>query len=385
MVIKCVPKGNNIYNVYFSIELLEEDGEFNYNLFLANKDLEDFTEEDLQKLSYDIMNNDFQRELIDKDLPCLSVFETQFFNNTNKYLPIMGVNKVFIIPNDFSLSVPKEIDSKFIKELDDKLNKVDEEFKNTLIKLKFYSQEPANKVTQYSQIIYDLHYLSDGVEINTITNQFFDLLEDDDMDKNLFVGKQIGDFVKIDSDNLNKTNSSKDNIETDNNETDNNETDNIEIKAEIKSIIDRIPYNKDTIIGKLKEFKYSDYDTMYNDFVLSYKNYLKVNSLFDLILDNVIKQSKLEIPNELKEMFINKGSSKDNVINDIYFDIMKTLVRKTEIPLHEFLEISNMVNDLKFYHITFLVSSTDEKNYLMKKRILKHLISLGVLKGMDIN
>lgn len=375
MVIKCVPKGNNIYNVYFSIELLEDDGELNYNLFLANKDLEDFTEEDLQKLSYDIMNNDFQKELIDKDLPCLSVFETQFFNNTNKYLPIMGVNKVFILPNDFTLSVPKEIDSKFLKELDDKLNKVDEEFENTLIKLKFYSQESATIVTPYSQIIYDLHYLSDGIEINTITNQFFDLLEDDDMDKNLFVGKQIGDFVKIDSDDTNKTNSTEEKIEIDN----------IEIKVEIKSIINRIPYNKDTIIDKLKEFKYSDYDTMYNDFVLSYKNYLKVNSLFDLILDNVIKQSKLKIPNELKEMFINKGSSKDNVLNDIYFDIMKTLVRKTEIPLHEFLEISNMVNDLKFYHITFLVSSTDEKNYLMKKRILKHLISLGVLKGIDIN
>ena len=68
-------------------------------------------------------------------IKCLATRDTKFFNNSNPQIPFMGVTKVYILDEDFKLSLPLGLNNSVKEEIDNLSQTIEKDFEDVLIKI----------------------------------------------------------------------------------------------------------------------------------------------------------------------------------------------------------------------------------------------------------
>ena len=356
MNICCLLNENNICRVYFSAKLneIEKLGtpripEFEYSDMVAYKSA-------CLKLSVAMVNMALNKN----GIKCLATRDTKFFNNSNPQIPFMGVTKVYILDEDFKLSLPLGLNNSVKEEIDNLSQTIEKDFEDVLIKIGLFYQESTEIVCDNSQVFYNLHYKKDGVIINTLKNQLFDMNEDNDIDKNLFLGAQVGDRIIINSDD-------------------------VIIEAEILSVISKIPYSKTRFdVNNINELGYISLEDMYDDFEKSYYLLNKVEIIYNYIVDYAMKNTNFKISKELRDIFTKNNPENDSVELDIYHDIFNTLYCLNEEYLEDESCLIPSFEELGFYYRTGAFDIVDIIDYFSKKNVINNLIKMNLIKGIKL-
>ena len=356
MNVCCLINENNICRVYFSAKLneIEKLGiprmpQFEYADMVSYKSA-------CLKLSVAMVNMALNKN----GIRCLSTRDTKYFNDSNPQIPFMGVTKVFVLDDNLKLAIPENLSDSVKEEIANLHKTIDKEFEEILIKIGLFYQESTEIVCENSQVFYNLHYKKNGVYINTLKNQLFDMNEDNDIDKNLFLGAQVGDQIIINSDD-------------------------VVIEAEITNVISKIPYSKTRFESdNIKELGYENLEDMYDDFEKSYYLLNKIEVIYNYIEDYAIKNTNFKIPKDLKEMFLKNNPYNKNVEKDIYHDILNTLYCLNENFLEDESCLIPTFEELEFYYRTGAFDIVDIINYFSKKSIINNLIKMKLIKDIKL-
>lgn len=356
MNICCLLNENNICRVYFSAKLneIEKIGiqkfpQFEYSNKVSYKSA-------CLKLSVAMVNMALNKN----GIKCLSTRDTKYFNDSNPQIPFMGVTKVFVLDDSLKLALPQSLSGSVREEIENLHETIDKEFEEILIKIGLFYQESTEIVCDNSQVLYNLHYKKDDVIINTLKNQLFDMNEDNDIDKNLFLGAQVGDRIVINSDD-------------------------VVIEAEIINVVSKIPYSKTRFdVNNINELGYSSLEDMYDDFEKSYYLLNKIEIIYNYIEDYAVKNTNFKIPKELKEIFLKNNPYNKNVEEDVYHDILNTLYCLNDSYLEDESCLIPSFEELGFYYRTGAFDIVDIIDYFSKKSIINNLIKMKLIKDVKL-
>ncbi len=367
MIIKSHVDSSNLCRIYFCIssdELTEKDFP-NGNPGLKEKFLEKYNRAEIEATLT-------SKCLMHKQNKALSLKKIRFFTSAVEADYFMGVMTAYLIPNDVKIAIPNSVSQDVIDKLLNVSQNTQKNFQKKLIECGLYYNKKADVVSSFSVITYDLHYQKDDIVINTIKDQVFDMNEDEDINKELFLGAHLGDKIVVDEDD-------------------------ILVIAEIKKIRDKIPYsNSKYNADKIAEIDYSDFDEMYNEFKKAYTNLSKVNILFDYILEYARENTDFSFPPQIKEFY--KSALKDDYPNlflgdnfngdleeKMFFDLLNSLTPYERLKIiTDILDFDAIFNDLEFYYRTSLIEFEDVSKYITKKNIISYYIDNNIFKGIKL-
>ena len=283
----------------------------------------------------------------------MRIFQTQnirLMNANVEKAPIMGVVTVCKINDKVKLALPDDIPNSLVDSINNELSKVKEMFDKVLIKLGLCRNESSQVVTDHSSITYDLHYTKDGVIINTIEKQLFDMDIDNDIDKNLFLNKQVGDIIILDKNDIN-------------------------IEAEIKEIYNNIPYSEDFYdIEKINAYNFESFKEMEESFNSSYRLETTINKMYDYILDYVCNNTEYEFTEDILEFFKKNYPDANDIKRIIYEDLLKSIVVYETSYEQNFEELAEAYKDMAFYIYTGMYKHQEDLIYFNRKCISQYVV-----------
>lgn len=367
MIVKSHIDSSNLCRIYFCISTQElTEREFpDDNPLLKEKFLEKYNRADIEAI---ITTN----YLAKKKNKALSLKKLNFFTSGVKTDYYIGVMTAYLIPDDVKIAIPTTISQEVADKLLYVSKSMKSNFQKKLIECGLCYNKKVDVVSDYSTITYDLHYQKDDIVINTIKDQTFDMSNDEDINREIFLKAHVGDKIVVDEDE-------------------------IVVVAEITKIRDKIPYSDERYNGdKLLEYGYSDFDEMYQDFKKSYTNLSKVNIVFDYILSYARENTEFSFPSPIKRFYKNALKNNypsvfygelnnDELEEKMFFDLLNSLTPYERLKIiTDLLDFDAMFNDLEFYYRTSLIEFEEVSKYITKKNIISYYINNNIFKGIKL-
>lgn len=266
MEFNCIKINNQLCRVYYAF-YDSEMGEMYNELVDSFEGVIGRKMESIFKMYlYEYIENQLLEErLLLDNIICVSNKEIRHLIEYKKNKPFIGVAVFATLPIDKSFVLPNVIEEKDDVEFFNKANMM---FKEIMLKKDFCYREKSNIIKEDSLVVYDLNCMKNGVLINTIENQEFNMASDDEFDSKLFLNCQIGDHIIVDQDEFIN-------------------------EAVIKDIYEKKPYNEENFdLTEIEKFDCSNFGEFRNKFIKAKVNDLRQQDIINKFIDSVIKNNK---------------------------------------------------------------------------------------------
>ena len=301
-----------------------------------------------------IENHILDAKLSEEKIVCVSRKNIKRLTDFKKNVPYIGVATFATLPTDYSFVLPKKVE---IIEDVSYFNKANAMFKEEMLKKGFYYREKINAVQENSIFVYDLIIKKNGVLVNTISNQQFDMVNDDDYDKKLFIGCAVGSCININQEEFVN-------------------------EITIKSIFEKKPFNDESFdYTAIAGFRCETFAEFRNKFIDAAVRDMIQTKLLNKFIDLVLEENKMfMISNDLKQFYIktfdlNEEDSIYQILKDYFMHIF-CLKNNLELTLDETNEVLDDVLILE------LGEKEDEQTH---EFISRKLDEYKILKGLKLN